>query len=64
MWKTWPTEAIPMSDTGNCKSMELMCRQRADADLQNRHKWLAQAERWRELAEPRIPGAFRKLPSK
>ena len=50
MWKTWPTEPIPMSDTGNCKSMELMCRQRADADLQNRHKWLAQAERWRELA--------------
>jgi hypothetical protein len=50
MWKTRPTEAIPMSDTGNRKSMELMCRQRADADLQNRHKWLAQAERWRELA--------------
>ena len=28
----------------------MMCRQRADADIQNRHKWLAQAERWRELA--------------
>jgi hypothetical protein len=39
-----------MSNTGHCKSMELMCRQRADADLQNGHKWLAQAERWRELA--------------
>jgi hypothetical protein len=50
MWKTKPTEAIPMSDTGNCKSMEQFCRQRAHADPQNRHKWLAQAERWRELA--------------
>jgi hypothetical protein len=37
-----------MSDTGNCKSMEQFCRQRAHADPQNRHKWLAQAER--ELA--------------
>ena len=39
-----------MSDTGNCKSMELMCRQRADMDPKNRQKWLAQAERWRDLA--------------
>jgi hypothetical protein len=39
-----------MSDTGNCKSMELMCRQRADVDPKNRQKWLAQAERWRDLA--------------
>jgi hypothetical protein len=38
MWKTRPTEAIPMSDTGNCKSMELMCRQRADVDPKNRQK--------------------------
>jgi hypothetical protein len=37
-----------MSDTGNCKSMEQFRRQRAHADPQNRHKWLAQAER--ELA--------------
>ena len=59
MLKTWPTEAIPMRDTGNCKSMELMCRQRADADLQNRHKWLAQAG-GANSPEPRILGAFRK----
>ena len=39
-----------MSNMGDCKSTELICRQRADADIQNRHKWLAQAERWRELA--------------
>jgi hypothetical protein len=39
-----------MSDTGNCKSMDLMCRQRANSDPQNRQKWLAQAERWHGLA--------------
>jgi hypothetical protein len=39
-----------MSNTGDCRSMELMCRQRAHADPQKRQKWLAQAERWRELA--------------
>jgi hypothetical protein len=39
-----------MSDTGNCRSMELMCRQRAHADPKNQQKWLAQAERWRDLA--------------
>jgi hypothetical protein len=39
-----------MSNMGDCKSMELTCRQRAHADPQNRHKWLAQAERWRDLA--------------
>jgi hypothetical protein len=39
-----------MSDTGNCKSMELTCRRRADVDPKNRQKWLAQAERWRDLA--------------
>jgi hypothetical protein len=39
-----------MRDTGNCKSMELICRQRADVDPEKRQKWLAQAERWRDLA--------------
>jgi hypothetical protein len=39
-----------MSDTGNCKSMELICRHRADVDPEKRQKWLAEAERWRDLA--------------
>jgi hypothetical protein len=38
-----------MSNMGDCKSMELMCRQRANADPKNRQKWLAQADRWRDL---------------
>jgi hypothetical protein len=50
MWKTELDGGDPMNNMGDCKSMELMCRQRAHADPQNRHKWLAQAERWRELA--------------
>ena len=47
-----------MSNLGDCKSMELMCRQRANADLQNRQKWLAQAERLRDLA--RAENAWRR----
>jgi hypothetical protein len=39
-----------MSDPSDCRSMELMCRRRAHADPENRQKWLAQAERWRDRA--------------
>ena len=39
-----------MSDTSDRRSMERMCRQRANADPENQQKWLAQAERWRDLA--------------
>jgi hypothetical protein len=38
-----------MSDL-DCRAMETLCRQRADADPEHSAKWLGQAERWRELA--------------
>jgi hypothetical protein len=38
-----------MSD-GNCAMMELHCLERARSGPLNRGKWIAQAERWHELA--------------
>jgi hypothetical protein len=49
VWKTEIDGGDPMSNMGDCKSMELKCRQRANADPDNRQKWLAQADRWRDL---------------
>ena len=34
----------------NCAMMELHCLERARSDPLNRGKWIAQAERWHELA--------------
>ncbi len=41
-----------MSDN-DCSIMELWCLERANTDPKNRRKWLAQAERWHELARAR-----------
>jgi hypothetical protein len=38
-----------MSDN-DCSIMELWCLERAKTDPRNRGKWIAQAERWHELA--------------
>jgi hypothetical protein len=38
-----------MSDIVDFRAMELLCRQRANADPANGWKWLGRAERWREL---------------
>jgi hypothetical protein len=38
-----------MSEMVDCRAMELMYRQRAEADPVRSWKWLGQAERWREL---------------
>jgi hypothetical protein len=37
-----------MSDR-DCSAMELWCLERAKTDYRNSGKWLAQAERWREI---------------
>jgi len=38
-----------MSHDG-CNAMEVECLERAKTDAKNRGRWLAQAERWHELA--------------
>jgi hypothetical protein len=38
-----------MSDN-DCSTMELYCLERARLESLNRGKWIAQAERWHELA--------------
>jgi hypothetical protein len=62
MWKTELDGGDPMNNMGDCKSMELMCRQRANSDPQNRHKWLAQAERWHGLARAENFWRLQKIP--
>jgi hypothetical protein len=50
-----------MSDS-NCASMELYCLDRAKLDPLNRGKWIAQAERWHELARARNAWRHQKRP--
>ena len=40
-----------MADAENCRAMELVCRQRAEANPQQSWKWLRQADRWRDLGK-------------
>jgi hypothetical protein len=47
-----------MSNIIDCRAMELLCHQRAKADSQNSGKWLAQAERWRELGHSEVAARF------
>jgi hypothetical protein len=42
-----------MSDNNNCTIMELHCLERARFEPRNRGRWIAQAERWHELARAR-----------
>jgi len=50
-----------MSENG-CSIMELWCLQRARTDPKNRGKWLAQAERWHELARAQNSWRLQKKP--
>lgn len=51
-----------MSDS-DCSAMELWCLERAKTDALNRGKWVAQAERWHELARARNAWRFQKNPA-
>jgi hypothetical protein len=37
-------------DYAGCSAMALACVERAKIDVKNKNKWIAQAERWDELA--------------
>jgi hypothetical protein len=50
-----------MSDS-NCAMMELHCLERARFDALNRGKWIAQAERWHELARAQNSWRFQAKP--
>ena len=46
----------------NCAMMELHCLERARSDPLNRGKWIAQAERWHELARAQNSWRFQEKP--
>jgi hypothetical protein len=46
----------------NCTIMELHCLERARFEPRNRGKWIAQAERWHELARARNSWRHQKKP--
>lgn len=46
----------------NCAMMELHCLERARSDPLNRGKWIAQAERWHELARAQNSWRFQDKP--
>jgi hypothetical protein len=51
-----------MSDRGDCRTMALWCAQRAKEDHKNSAKWLARAERWRDLARAENAWRLQKKP--
>ena len=50
-----------MSDN-DCSTMESYCLERARLEPLNRGKWIAQAERWHELARARHSWRLQKRP--
>ena len=46
----------------NCAMMELHCLERARSEPLNRGKWIAQAERWHELARAQNSWRFQEKP--
>ena len=46
----------------NCAMMELHCLERARSDPLDRGKWIAQAERWHELARAQNSWRFQEKP--
>jgi hypothetical protein len=46
----------------NCGVMELYCLERAKLEPLNRGKWIAQAERWHELARAQDSWRLQKRP--
>ncbi len=51
-------EAV-MPELLDCGQMELLCRQRAMADPNNSWKWLARAERWKNLGRHKPASSVR-----
>jgi hypothetical protein len=49
-----------VSDIADCRAMELMYRQRAEADPANGWKWLGQAERWHALGTREVAWRFQR----
>jgi hypothetical protein len=45
-----------------CSAMERECLERAKTDFKNRGKWIAQAERWHELARGQNSWRLQKRP--
>ena len=52
---------VAMSDS-ECTIMELYCLERAKLEPRNQGKWIAQAERWHELARARNSWRRQKRP--
>jgi hypothetical protein len=50
-----------MSDN-NCTIMELFCLEQAKLEPQDKGKWIAQAERWHELAHAQNSWRLQKKP--
>jgi hypothetical protein len=46
----------------DCTIMEMYCLERAKLEPRNRGKWIAQAERWHELARARNSWRHQKKP--
>jgi len=49
-----------MSELSHCLEMALMCRQCALEDEERREQWLAEAERWNQLAGGAIGHPFKR----
>ena len=43
-----------MENARRCRAIALLCRQQASIHPQDSWKWLAQAERWKHLADARL----------
>jgi len=43
-----------MRDLADVRYMERLCRQRAVFDPPHSSKWLGEAERWKDLAHPKV----------
>jgi hypothetical protein len=50
------------ADMNDCTIMELQCLERAKVDQLNRGRWIAQAERWHELARVQSSWRLQKKP--
>jgi hypothetical protein len=50
-----------MDDLPKCHAMELLCRQRALVDPEHSWKWLARAERWKNLGHREITSRFKRI---
>jgi hypothetical protein len=51
-----------MGYVADCAAMAGLCQQRAKSDPKNSGKWLARAERWRELADSETVWRSQKRP--